>query len=281
MPPTAGVAPVDFDPNPDAEVDINDRTLSRADVPEEWHYPVFEAETFVIHGPASVEVVDRKGQEVKMDALRGKSREELLADDRVTVREMDLSERGDAFGSALERFMESELAPGIISKEHNDIPVGRPVWEYQTDDGETYETAIRGDTLYLTAKLANDTEKAKECRLRALDGSYDGYSVTIFSKYETTRPTDGARVTLDADLHAVTLGSSEITVNQEAAFEPVDWKFGVDLQAELAAAMQRKLRAGDPLTAQVQQKLAADATDDPDMTRRNGEGQSAAQRGED
>ena len=238
---------VDYQQNPDQKVSINDRTLSRDDVPDEWEYPVFDAETFVIYGPASVEVVDRKGQEVSMDAFTGMSRSELQQDERVEISEMDLSGRADQFVPALDRFMESELAPGIISKEHDDIPVGRPVWEYTTDEGQTYRTEVKDNTFWLCAKLAKDTEKAKECRLRALDGSYDGYSVTIFSKYETTRPTDGARLTLDADLHAVTLGSSEITVNQEAGFEPVDWKLGVGLGDELTARVNQKLRQENPV----------------------------------
>lgn len=234
---------VDYQQDPNQTVSINDRTLSRDDVPDEWEYPVFDAETFVIYGPASVEVVDRKGQEVSMDAFTGMSREELVNDDRVEINELDLSDRGDQFTSALDRFMGSELAPGIISKEHDDIPVGVPVWDYTTDEGQTYKTEVKDGTFWLCAKLAKDTEKAKECRLRALDGSYDGYSVTIFSKYETTRPTDGARLTLDADLHAVTLGSSEITVNQEAGFEPVDWKL-MNLSDQLRERMQQR---NDPL----------------------------------
>jgi predicted transcriptional regulator len=251
------VRPVSHDPDPElaADIDIDDRTLSREAIPEEWHYPVFEAETFVIHGPASVEVVDRKGQEVKMEAFTGLSPAELRADDRVTVSEMDLAERGDAFESALDRFMNSDLAPGIVSKEHDDIPVGVPVWEYTTDEGETFRTEVRDDTFYLTAKLANDTEKAKECRLRALDGSYDGYSVTIFSKYEHTRESDGARVTLDADLHAVTLGNQSITVNQEASFEPVDWKYGIDIRGEVGAQLRRKFRQRDGVREAIRRRL--------------------------
>jgi hypothetical protein len=171
---------------------IHDRRLSRADVPDEWEAPVFEAENFIIEGPASVEIVDRTGQQIQMDAV----------------------------ADALDRYLESEREPGIISTKHDDVPVGVPVWEWTTEDGARYETAVHDDAFTLVANLGNETTKSKLARLRCLNGDYGGYSVTVYSNQEHRRP-DGTRVTIDCDLHAVTLGSEELVMNPAADFDVV------------------------------------------------------------
>lgn len=173
---------------------VTDRTIERDDVPDKWEFAVFDAEDFVIHGPASVQQVDRQGQQIQMDAL----------------------------GDAIDRYFESREAPGIISLEHKDVPIGVPIREWTFDDGSTVRSHIDGDVMYLVGNIANDTEKAKEARYRALTGDLDGYSVTVYSKEEGM--VDGTRVTTACDLHAVTLGSDEKIVNPDAQFEVVDYK---------------------------------------------------------
>lgn len=128
----------------------------------------------------------------------------------------------DALGDAIDRYFESREAPGIISLEHKDVPIGVPIREWTFDDGSTVRSHIDGDVMYLVGNIANDTEKAKEARYRALTGDLDGYSVTVYSKEEGM--VDGTRVTTACDLHAVTLGSDEKIVNPDAQFEVVDYK---------------------------------------------------------
>ncbi|WP_049986834.1 hypothetical protein [Halobellus rufus] len=190
---------------------VHDRRLSRADVPEEWEAPIFEAENFIIEGPASVEIVDRTGQQIQMDAV----------------------------AAALDRYLESTREPGIISTRHDDVPVGVPVWEWTSDDGTRYETDVSGDEFTLVANLGNETTKSKLARLRCLNGDYGGYSVTVYSNQEHRRP-DGTRVTIDCDLHAVTLGSEELVMNPAADFDVVDFKHGGVLEAAICRRLQRR-----------------------------------------
>jgi len=222
-------------PNVGEQVDpdgpIKDRRLTRDDVPDEWVEPIFEAKNFIIEGPASVEIVDRSGQQIQMEAV------------------------ADALG----RFMESEREPGIISVEHDDVPIGVPAWEWVTDEGERYETTVDDEEFTLVSNLGNETTKSKMARARCLNGDYGGYSVTVFSNQEHQKP-DGTRVTVDCDLHAVTLGSEEKVMNPAADFDVVDFKAGGHLQA----AIRRRLRRRRSLTGRVEQKLQRDGTPSED-----------------
>lgn len=207
-----------------AEGPIHDRRLTRDDVPDEWVEPIFEAENFIIEGPASVEIVDRSGQQIQMDAV----------------------------AEALERYMESEREPGIISVKHDDVPVGVPIWEWERDDGRRYETTVTDDEFILVANIGNETTKSKMTRLKCLSGKYGGYSVTVYSNQEHRKP-DGTRVTVDCDLHAVTLGSEDLIMNPAANdVDVVDFKAGGILEA----AIVRQLRRRNSLTGRIEQKLA-------------------------
>lgn len=201
---------------------IHDRRLTREDVPDEWEFPIFDAENFIIEGPASVEIVDRSGQQIQMDAVR----------------------------DALERFMESDREPGIISVKHDDVPVGVPVWEWTADDGRHFETRVGEEEFVLVANIGNETTKSKLARARCLNGDYGGYSVTVYSNREHRR-SDGTRVTVDCDLHAVTLGSDELLMNPAADFDVVDFKHG----GVLEAAIRRRLRRQGSLAGKIEQQL--------------------------
>lgn len=203
------------------------RKITREMVPDEYEAAVFDHEDFIIYGPASVEIKDKENQEIKMEALE----------------------------SDLHRYMTSEDEPGTISYKHNDVNVGVPIWEWTTDNGETYETGIEGDTFYLCANIGNETEKAKECRLRSLMGDLDGYSVTVFSTEEGTRASDGARVTTECDLHSVTLGAEDLIVNPEAGYEVVDSKmFDNPLIPEIKQKFSQD-DEGDDVKSLIKQKL--------------------------
>lgn len=201
---------------------VRDRRLTREDVPDEWEEPIFEAENFIIEGPASVEIVDRTGQQIQMEAV----------------------------ADALERYMESEREPGIISDKHDDVPIGIPLWEWVTDDGEIYETTVTDEEFTLVANLGNETTMSKLARLRCLTGDYGGYSVTVYSNLEHDNP-DGTRVTTDCDLHAVTLGDEDLVMNPAADFDVVDFKYG----GVLEAAITRRLRRRQSLAGRIEQAL--------------------------
>lgn len=209
--------------NPDGP--IHDRRITRDDVPDEWEYPVFDAENFIIEGPASVEIVDRTGQQIQMDAI----------------------------ADALERYMESEREPGIISVKHDDVPIGIPIDQWVTDEGHHFETTVTGDEFTLVANIGNETTKSKLARLRCLNGDYGGYSVTVYSNREHREP-DGTRVTVDCDLHAVTLGSPEKVMNPAADFDVVDFKHGGVLEATIV----RRLRRRNSVVGKIEQKLEQD-----------------------
>jgi hypothetical protein len=233
--------------------------LTRADTNEldlealpDAYQAALEADEFVIYGKASIEQWDD--------------------DDLATLIEMD------ALEAALDRFFKSEMAPGIISRHHQDVPVGRPIREHTletattldlpTPDGgtETHEFAA-GDTLrthvedgdgdgrpelWLVSRLANDTEPARRARLLALEGDLNGYSVTIHRNADELTE-EGRRVTA-CDLHAVTLGTEEQIKNAGSTFDVAEFKSrlrgSVDLAEEtieqMAAACRAALSRPDP-----------------------------------
>lgn len=174
-----------------------------------------EADDFVVYGKASIEQYDVEDQRITMEALT----------------------------DALDRFFDSEDAPGIISRGHTDVPVGRPLREHTLDadttlviDGERYEYEA-GDTLrteakdadddglpelWLVSRLANDSELARETRLKALQGELNGFSVTVYPK-DGEATAKGEDVT-DLDLHAVTIGTDEQIKNKGSEFDVAEFK---------------------------------------------------------
>lgn len=191
--------------------------------PPEEFTDALDADDFVVYGKASIEKFDDGGQNSDTPEI------------------LDLSP--DVVEKALERFFESEKAPGIISIGHDDIPVGRPLREYELDeataievDGETYEFEA-GDTitthvedadgddrpeLWLVADLANDTEIHRKARLGVLTGELDGFSVT-FGRVDAAREGEGRRVT-DWDLYSVTLAPDDLIANKGSEFDLAAFK---------------------------------------------------------
>jgi hypothetical protein len=188
----------------------------------EAYQEALEAEDFLIYGKASIEQWDRSDDPIKIEM--------------------------EALEAALDRFFDSDDAPGIISLYHDDIPVGVPVREHTLDedttlqlespdgDPERYEFEA-GDTLtshvedgdgdgrpemWLLSNIANDSEMAKEVRLRALQGQLNGYSVTIHRNKD--RETETGRIVEACDLHAVTLGTSEIVKNAGSTFDVAEYQ---------------------------------------------------------
>ena len=175
--------------------------------------------------------------------LSGEEREALEADDfviygRASVEEYDEDNPPqkivmEAFADELDRYVEN----GIISRRHKDIPVGEPLGSYTLEDdrevvvddevltfesGDTLETGIRDDEVWIVANLRNDSEIARETRLGALTGDLTGFSVTVFTKgWEQT--TEGERVT-DIDWHSTTIGGDQHIKNPDSRFGVAEYK---------------------------------------------------------
>ncbi|WP_220620671.1 hypothetical protein [Haloarcula rubra] len=190
-------------------------------LPEEYQAAI-EADDFLVYGKASIEQYDRSDDPIKIEM--------------------------EALEDALDRFFESQEAPGIISLYHDDIPVGVPVREHVLDEdtvihlespngeperyefeaGEKLTTHVEdgdGDgrpEMWLLSNLAGDSEMAKEVRIRALQNELNGYSVTIHRNRD--EQTDDGRLVTQCDLHAVTLGTSEIVKNAGSTFGVAEYQ---------------------------------------------------------
>jgi len=185
---------------------------------------------------------------VDLDALEGELREAVEADEfyiygKASIEQWDSDDppthiQMDALEGALGRFFQSETAPGIISRHHQDIPVGVPVesFEFQSDTtleigDERYEFEA-GDVatshvedadgdgrpeLWLAANISNDNEMSKKTRVLAAQGDLDGFSVTVHRNEDEM--TQEGRVVTDCDLHAVTIGTGDQIKNKGSQFD--------------------------------------------------------------
>jgi hypothetical protein len=188
-----------------------------ADLSDDIEQEALEADDFILYGKASIEQYDIENQRITTGAL----------------------------SAALDRFFESEDAPGIISRGHADVPVGTPVREheladettliidderYQFEAGDTLRSEVKDadddglPELWLVSRLANDSEIARETRLRTLAGDLNGYSVTVTPR-DTEQTPAGEDVTA-VDLHAVTIGTDEQIKNKGSEFDVAEFKLG-------------------------------------------------------
>jgi plastocyanin len=222
--------------SPGALTKANSNEVDVEGLPEDLQQAV-AADEFYVYGKASIEQWDDDDPPtyISMDALEG----------------------------ALDRFLgrdgRGETAPGIISREHQDIPVGRPVesFEFAEDttleiDGETYEFAA-GDVarshvedadgdgqreLWLAAEIDGTTEMGKKTRALVAEGSLNGFSVTVHRNRDEM--TQEGRVVHDCDLHAVTIGTDEQIKNPGSEFDLAEFKSGLgEAWRRLRAVMAR------------------------------------------
>jgi len=166
-----------------------------------------EADTFIIYGKASVEQYDddSPSQKILMEAFE------------------------DEMGSFLE--------DGIISRRHKDIPVGEPLGSYTLEEdaevvvadevlefeaGDTLETGVQDDEVWIVADIFNDSEIARETRVGAATGDLTGFSVTVFCK-EWTETGRGQEVN-DIDWHSTTIGGDEHIKNGDSRFGVAEFK---------------------------------------------------------
>lgn len=227
----AGPATAVDGPTPAAPDGLDADAITKADsneidvdaLPPEFQQAL-EAEEFILYGRANIEQYNRNpDRPLKIEA--------------------------QALEDALDRYFQSEGAPGVISVNHDDIPIGVPKREHELEepatielegpdgDRETYEFEA-GDTLrthvgdsdrdgqpemWLVSNLANDTEMARHARLRALQGDLDGYSVTIHRNRDVETE-DGGLVVKACDLHAVTLGGADTIMNPGSTFGVAEYQ---------------------------------------------------------
>lgn len=232
---------------------VTDR-LDRADAKSEM-----ELQGSVAAQRSVESITEADSNRVDLDSLTDEERAAVEADDfhlygKASIEQWNRDEsvyiQMDALKTALERFFESETAPGIISRHHQDIPVGVPVREFEFGEDttlqigdETYDFAA-GDVarshvedadgdgrpeLWLAANISNDNEMAKKTRVLALRDDLDGFSVTIH-RNEDRITEEGGTIVTAADLHAVTIGTAEQIRNEGSEF---------DVASYSAAAIQR------------------------------------------
>jgi len=190
---------------------------------------------------------------VDVDALEGELRDAVEADDfyiygKASIEQWDSDDpptyiQMEALEGALDRFFDSTNAPGIISRHHQDIPVGRPVREFEFESDTTLEIGddvfefAAGDTvtshvedadgdgrpeLWLAANIDGETEMGKKTRLLAAQGDLNGFSVTVHRNDDEM--TQEGRVVTEADLHAVTIGTDEQIKNKGSEFDVASYK---------------------------------------------------------
>lgn len=184
-----------------------ERSLVDEDRLTEEMKEALEADTFIIYGKASVEQYDEDDPPQKIEM------------------------------KAFEERLGSFLDGGIISRRHKDIPVGEPLESYTLDEptevvvgdevlefgpGDTLETGVHDDELWIVADLRNDSEIARETRLGAMTGDLTGFSVTVFCK-EWEETTKGQRVT-SIDWHSTTIGGDEHIKNKDSRFGVAEFK---------------------------------------------------------
>lgn len=200
----------------------------------------------------------RRRELVDVESLDQESREAIEADDfvifgRASVEIFDDDEPSqmltmEALAEALPQLYED----GIISRRHKDIPVGEVIPEHELEEttqvqvgestltfeaGEALQTQVveegeprpgdgsgtaSEDEFWIVAKLKNNSEIAKETRLRALSGDLDGFSVTIYAK--EWKETDRGQVVTELDWHAVTIGEEHKIKNKDSRFGVAEFK---------------------------------------------------------
>jgi len=203
---------------------------------------------------------------VDIDALEGELREAVEADDfmiygKASIEQWDNDDpptfiRMEALENALDRYFDSRTAPGIISRHHQDIPVGRPVREFEFEEATTLDigderyTFNAGDTvtshvedadgdgrpeLWLAANIDGETEMGKKTRLLAAQGDLNGFSVTVHRNDDEM--TQEGRIVTDADLHAVTIGTDEQIKNKGSEFDVASFKGPVQRVKDVVRGM--------------------------------------------
>jgi len=194
------------------------RLVDVESLPSEYK-SAMEADHFVIYGRASVEQLDEDGQVVDIDALE-ESLDQLFKSGNISRRHKDVRV--------------GEVLPEWDLEESAEIDLGDETLSF--DEGETLTTGANPDVVrdarggepdddefWLVADIWADSEIAKDTRLRTMSGDLNGFSVTIYAK-ETVKSDAGGEKVVDADFHAVTIGSDDAIKNKASRYGLAEFK---------------------------------------------------------
>lgn len=232
------------------------RLVDEDGLPEEYKEAI-NADDFIIYGKASVEQVDADGQIIDIDALE-ESLDQLFKANNISRRHKDVRV--------------GEVLPKYTLEENTKFAVGDEMLEFSA--GDTLTTHAEDDELWIVANLWNDSEIAKDTRLRTMAGDLNGFSVTIYAK-ETENRAEGEYVT-DLDWHAVTIGSDEKIKNKESRFGLAEFKamFGIGDTDEAVSPVHGQAEVSrDPVATTMWNGLLSKSADKAGF---NGELMSAA-----
>ena len=171
-------------------------TLSRA-YPDEEKYSLAvidkeldQKEPVVVGGPASVEVVDREGHLITVDAMK----------------------------RAFDRFMANFRTRNAMVL-HSDVQVGWALPAYIAKSGKIYKSGVTGDHLFFITELRDDTKISKRVLEQISDGKMKSYSIAgSATSVEAMQKASGMVMQVnDMELAEVTI--CEQGVNQKAKFE--------------------------------------------------------------
>lgn len=170
---------------------------------------VFKADDdFIIWGPASVEIVDKEGDKISIEAL-DKALPQLLKRARLSLEHTD-----QIVGRILERFRTEQP----VQIEINGQTYTRQ--EFPTDVLDLDDDSPAA--LYVAGEIYDDTQQSKRARRRIEEGELTSYSISG-EALVTRKQVDGGEVyddIVDMDLSAVTL--CEEGMNQGAKYARVD-----------------------------------------------------------
>lgn len=197
--------------------DLDDR-LSKSDTLEKIGFEatvsrgvqaVFKAQDeFLIWGPASVEIVDKEGDKISVEAL-DKALPQLLKRARLSLEHTD-----QIVGRILERFETQEPVTVEIngtSYERNEFPTS--VLDLDDDSPPA---------LYVAGEIFEDTQQSKRAREQIEDGELTSYSISGEALVTRKKVEEGTVYDdiLDLDLSAVTL--CQEGMNQGASYAKVE-----------------------------------------------------------
>lgn len=182
------------------------KLVDTSDLPDEYKEAV-EAEHFIIFGKASVEQYDddTPSQKIEMEALQD-ALPQLFKSGLISRRHKDVRV--------------GEVKKTHTLEEDRTVQVGDETKEFK--EGDVLSTHVEDDEVWLVADIWNDTEIAKDTRLRSLTGDLNGFSVTIYAK--ETQPTAKGELVTDVDWHAVTIGSDDKIKNKDSRFGVAEFK---------------------------------------------------------
>ena len=163
-------------------------TLSRA-YPDEEKYSLAvidkeldQKEPVVVGGPASVEVVDREGHIITVDAMK----------------------------RAFDRFMENFRTRNAMVL-HSDVQVGWALPAYISKTGKIYKSGVTGDHLFFITELRDDTKIAKKVLDQINTGKMKSYSIAGSATSVEPSKRDGAVVMQVNDMELSLIHISEPT----------------------------------------------------------------------